>query len=59
MHDLLEQQWLNTASHGAALWGRCAQHSQRPRDYAPEAAPQAEGYGYGQIYGPETPLLKM
>ena len=43
MHGLLEQRWLATASHGAALWERCAQHSPHPRDYAPEAAPQAEG----------------
>ena len=38
MHGLLEQRWLATASYGAALWGRCAQHSPHPRDYAPEAA---------------------
>ena len=42
MHGLLEQRGLDTASHGAALWGRCAQHSPHLRDYAPEAAPQAE-----------------
>ena len=43
MHGLLEQQWLATASHGAALWGRCAQHAPHFSEYAPEAAPQAEG----------------
>ena len=59
MHGLLEQRWLATAGHGAALWGRCAQHSPHPSDYAPEAAPQAEGYGKGQIFGPETTLLNM
>ena len=40
---LVRAGWLATASHGAALWGKCAQHSPHPRDYAPEAAPQAEG----------------
>ena len=59
MHGLLEQRWRATASPGAALWWRCAQHSPHPRDYAPEAAPQAEGYGEGQIFGPETTLLDM
>ena len=43
MHGLLEQRWLATASHGAALWRRGTQHSPHPSDYAPEAAPQAEG----------------
>ena len=59
MHGLLEQWWLATASHGAALWGRCAQHSPHPCDCVPEAAPQAEACGPGQIFGPETILLKV
>ena len=59
MHGLLEQRWLATASHGAALWGRCVQHSPHPCDCVPEAAPQAEACGSGQIFGPETTLLKV
>ena len=67
MHDYLEQHWLATASHIAAVWVWCIgmnvnkilnkhtidhtlkygeempQHYQRPSDYAPETAPQAEG----------------
>ena len=39
MHGLLEQRWLDTASHAAALWGEV----RHPSGYAPEAAPQAEG----------------
>ena len=41
MHGLLEQRWLATASHGAALFGGGAPST--PRTLAPEAAPQAEG----------------
>ena len=59
IHGLLERRWLATASHGAALWGRCVQQSPHPCDCVPEAAPQAEACGPGQIFGPETILLKM
>ena len=59
MHGLLEQLWLATASHGAALWGRCVQYSPRPCGCVPDAAPQAEACAPGQIYGPETTLLKV
>ena len=59
MHGFLEQRWLAAASHGAALWGRCAQHSPLSCDCVPEAAPQAEACGPGQIFGRETTLLKV
>ena len=59
MNGLLEQRWLAIASHGAALWGRCAQHSPHRRDYAPEAAPQAEACSPRQTFGPEITLLKV
>ena len=59
MHGLLEQRWLATASHGAALWVRCVLHFPHPCDCVPEAAPQAEASGPGQIFGPDTTLLKV
>ena len=49
MYGLLEQRWLATAIHGAALWGRCAPHSPHLRGYTPEATPQAEAQGGGDI----------
>ena len=42
MHGLLEQRWLATASHGAALWGRCAQHSPHPRRPRPRLRARAK-----------------
>ena len=59
MHGLLEHQWLATASHSAAVWGRYAQHSPHPCDCVPEAAPQPEACGPRQIYGLEITHLKM
>ena len=63
MRGLLEQRWLATANDGVVLWGKCVQHSPHPRECVPEAAPAeaapAEAYGPGQIFRPETTLLKV
>ena len=62
-YGLLEQRWLATASHDAALSGRMCvqQYSPHPWDCVPEAAPHVDApfCGRGEVFEQEAALLKV